>query len=160
MFSMIILHNPIRFQSISTNIFSYRLEMSRNKCMAWMVCHDMSCKVLFCDVKCMWVVANGLKHAEPECYTQVLYDRLLTHRLHTYTVAHGVIDIHNVLTLNSQPRHPLLENWVVLCPSAGRPKVTGNKVSHSGFLWGKIKKERLYSFCFPYVVLSVENTVL
>lgn len=40
------------------------------------------------------------------------------HRVYTYTVAHGVIDMHNVLTLNSQPRHPLLEMWVVLCLSA------------------------------------------
>lgn len=48
-----------------------------------------------------------------------------------------------LLTLSSQPCHPLLEMWVVLCLSAQvRPKVMANRVSHSGFPRGKKQKKR------------------
>lgn len=84
-----------------------------------MVCHG-------CDIKLKWFVVNHLKHGKilVLCfkhygyYSLIIYDPLSTYRLYIYTAAHGVIDTHNMLTLNSQPCHLLPEMWVVLFLSA------------------------------------------
>ncbi len=69
--------------------------------------------------------------------TTELRDLVLAHRLYTYTVARGVIDTHSVLTLNSQPCPFTRDVGGPVSVSPGRPKVTANRVSHSGFPRGK-----------------------
>lgn len=83
----------------------------------------MGCKVLSCDVKWVYVICSKwTKTCKTSDIVLQYYEHYsaIWHSAHTQTLylAHGVIDIHNVFTLNSQPRHPLLEMWVVLCLSA------------------------------------------